>query len=88
MPIKTSYHQLELQHRVSRFMVGTQPCRNFKPREQDFDACYGFGYHSEECPICKIEVIFCDTCNKTHHSGGWQQCLNKAYAQDDGVIYE
>ena len=47
--------------------TGQQPCTNFTP-----GAFSEYNYH--ECPGCPATRRFCESCNRDHHSGGWESC--------------
>ncbi len=56
------------------YTVGQQPCENFNPTE--LGDWGGPMVHS--CPICYGCRVWCDTCSRDHHKGGWETCTEAA----------
>lgn len=46
-----------------------QPCGQFTPFESEF-----WGVVRHQCPDCLGMRIFCISCNRDHHMGGWNTC--------------
>ena len=56
----------------SDYEVGKQPCNQFTFWLGDLLETGIYSVHS--CPRCKGERMFCATCRRDHHRGGWQTC--------------
>jgi hypothetical protein len=60
---------------MNSYTVGEQPCQDFKP-QQDGNM-YATWDNVHECYRCKsatASVSFCLTCNRDHHSNGYETC--------------
>ena len=54
------------------FMVGQQPCQNFKPDKDGHKFVTWDNRH--ECYKCGSEVSFCLNCMWDHHLNGYESC--------------
>lgn len=63
---------------LDRYRKGRQPCDNLVPGAGEW-----FGHVSHVCPTCDGLRVFCETCCRDHHEGGWETCLPKVTKGDD-----
>ena len=68
------------------YRQGKQPCDNFVRGE--FEYYYYDIRISHCCPRCNSEDgvrVFCETCCRDHHVGGWESCIEVQPEREDGT---
>jgi hypothetical protein len=58
----------------SEYSKGQQPCATFKRHEMEYEDGGPIAHVCYRCRRIKARRVFCATCNRDHHSGGWDTC--------------